>query len=173
MTKENKSENSQKARSIADKLRYKELYAMNIDKLILLAKNLYKANDALTDEKNRLLKQIEQKNRQIQQLSNPDDPVIKYKGYDKEWAQVEKVIFILSRNKKPLLTKEIVKELLFIEPRLGQSLKDPYNSIAKALYVAIRLERVIQDKKIGAGGYVHVLPEWLDKNNMVLPKYRR
>ncbi len=173
MAKENKHENSQKAKVIADKLRYKELYTMSTEKLILLAKNLYKANDVLIAQKDVLVKRLEQKNRQIQQLTNGDDPVIKYKGYDKEWAQVEKVIFILSRNKKPLLTKEIVKELLLIEPQLQQSLKDPYNSIAKALYVAIKLDRVIQDKKIGAGGYTHILPDWLDKNNTLQSKYRR
>ena len=173
MASKKEGENGRKAKEIADEMRYNELYTLNTDKFILLVKNLYKIVDDLKAQAAIYDKKIAKLERENQELRNTDDLVVKYKGYDKVWARVEKIVFVLSRNKKPMLTHEIERELLLIEPTIEQSTQDTFKSISKAVYQAVKLGRAIQYKKIGAGGFVYALPEWFDGQGNLLPKFRR
>ncbi|MDI9340952.1 MAG: hypothetical protein QM534_10330 [Sediminibacterium sp.] len=86
-----------------------------------------------------------------------DDVLEKYVGYNPEWTYIDKICFVMERHQNPITGKKIVELLLKIEPQLNKKLADPYNSITKAIYLGIKLNRITKHNKTGNNGYSYIL----------------
>lgn len=86
-----------------------------------------------------------------------DDPTVTYKGYSEEWAYIEKVCFIVERSKQALTAREIIDEILVLEPKLKKRLNDPYNSFTQAIHHGVKLERLIKWRKKGTHGHTYLI----------------
>jgi hypothetical protein len=78
-----------------------------------------------------------------------------------------KFVSLIERTRKPLNSHQIVELLIKIEPELDQRLSDPFNSITKSIYNAVKLNRLIRHQKTGNYGYTYILSNWLNEDGKI------
>lgn len=158
---------NKKAKQIADKYRFLEFRKLNEQEKNWAFEELYKLYnesqldcEALKAENTYLKKSKKEKNTK---------PI--YSEYDPSWKGIEKVIYILKENGRIMLSKEIVLELLNIEPDLAQKWDSPYSATIKYISRGVRFGRIIQYNKIGSGGFTYALPEWFSDEGNLLKQF--
>lgn len=171
MSNNSEHKNKGKAQSIAEK--YKFLTLQNLTKVELIAKvkelyNLQIQNEKYIAKQERQLENKEIKiNALTEKLSvfyGTNDDLQKFAGYNINWLYIDKITFVIERSNKPLTSHQIVDVLIQLEPTLKQRLLDPYNSITKSIYNALKLNRLSRHFKTGNFGYTYILPNWLNEN---------
>ena len=84
---------------------------------------------------------------------------VNYEGYKPEWIMAEKIVFILKRNKKAMATKEIINELLNIEPSLNEAYKDKIKIVSNFIHNTLKRGFIVRSAKSIGGGYTYCLAE--------------
>jgi len=83
----------------------------------------------------------------------------KYEGYDKSKELLEKIIFILKKNKSGMSFTEVKDTLLSLEPELKYRWGNPNKSITHLLSKGCRFKVLVRLKKYGdEGSFVYNLP---------------
>ena len=92
--------------------------------------------------------------------------------YNQNWSWINKIVFVLRKTDRPLLSSEMIKLLLPLEPKLQwiRSYQRP-QSFSAHLTKAVKYERVVAYKRGGGRGYQYVLPNWIDSQGQLLKKY--
>lgn len=160
--------NKKKAKEIADKYRFSEFRKLSEREKDWTYEELYRLYleaeieiDLLETENARLNKQLEEN-----KIKKPS-----YNNYDSNWKGIEKVIYILRKNQKVMLSKEIMQELLNVQPDLIQKWDKPYPATIKYITRGVNFGRIIQYNKIGSGGFTYALPEWFDEDGNLISKF--
>jgi hypothetical protein len=164
MSDERNKKYAGKAKYISEKYLYKEYEGYTKPEFIGLIKEMVsqmkgkeKVIASYERENEKLRTEIESLKKQLNVFYGIDDVIEKYVGYNSEWTYIDKICFVMERYQKPITGKKIVELLLKIEPQLNKKLADPYNSITKAIYVGIKLNRIIKHTKTGNHGYAFIL----------------
>ena len=92
---------------------------------------------------------------------NSSDSLEKFRGYEPDWLYIDKICFVIERSRKPLNSRQIVGLMLKIEPELALRLLNPYNSITKAIYNAVKVNRLVKYSKTGNFGITYILSNQL------------
>lgn len=90
--------------------------------------------------------------------------------YKQEWSYPTKIAFLLTINKKPLISEELHKLLL----KLDKHYKDydtPRNNLTVTLNRTIKSGRVKKIKVPGIRSLYYALPEWVDKDGNLRPNF--
>lgn len=171
MDNQNESKYTSQADSIIDKYKYLKFETYSHKELIRLIKELVELqnkNEKLILKIERQLEDIKNKNTELSQeisfFNGDSENLKKYIGYNIGWLYIDKIVFIIERTRKPLTSHQIVNKLIEIEPTLPQKLLDPFNSITKAIYNGIKINRLVRHFKTGNFGYTYILPNWLAEN---------
>lgn len=127
---------------------YKELYSFY--------KDLGIENELLKNENEELRQKLEKTPKKVD-----------YSNYNPNAKGIDKVIFILKQNSRLMLSTEIVRELLIVEPKLKQKWNNPYSAVIKYISRGVGFARIIQYMKIGSSGYTYGLPEWFDDGLLI------
>ncbi len=92
--------------------------------------------------------------------------------FKQEWSYPTKIHFLLELHQRPLTSEELAADLL----KLDSHYKD-YNSPQKNLSVhlnrATKSGRIKKIKKPGIRSLYFALPEWLDKEGMLMLSYKQ
>lgn len=90
--------------------------------------------------------------------------------YDKTWSWVNKIVFVLKKVNRPLLSSEIIE---FVTPyELGlQYSRHRAQAFSANLNKAVKYGRVQTFKLPGSRGYYYVLPNWLGCNGHLTNEY--
>ena len=174
MESDHKGKYQGKAQRISTKYKFSKFETYTNGELLALLRELVnelKANEK-TIEANELL--MQKKDDELQRLKKKIDlfynhsySEIKYTGYDPAWLYIDKICFVIERTKKPLNSNQIVELLIKIEPDLSQRLSDPFNSITKSIYNAVKLSRLLRHQKTGNYGYTYILPNWVNEEGIL------
>lgn len=107
-----------------------------------------------------LQKMVDVKDKEILSLKTHKKKRSKYDGYDKALSTIEKIRFILSRNKKELPFRSIRDILLELEPELLDRWGNVDQSVSQALSKGSKLGAIFQTKAYGGsrGHSVYSLP---------------
>lgn len=92
---------------------------------------------------------IEEKDKAIEDLKRKKNPVHKFEGYDKSKTGVEKIQFILERNKKGMSYNEIKDTLLLLEPELTERWANVNRAITDLLTKACKYKVIIKTEMYG------------------------
>ena len=116
------------------------------------------------------LKEAISENKKLRkQLNQPNVTKDEYE-YNRTW--ISKIVFMVTNANKPLRSVEIIALLLPREPVLNQKVsKEKF--ISPFLNSAMQYERLIPFKLKGVRGNYYCLPEWMDKENQLLPEMRK
>lgn len=158
-----------KAKHISEKYKFLKFETYTKEKLMSLLKELVselkgkeKVIDSFELEFEKKDKEIEHLKKKLSVFYNQSDSLEKYVGYDPNWLYVDKICFVIGRTKKPLNSHQIVDLLIKIEPSLKLRLLDPFNSITKSIYNAVKLNRLLKYQKTGNYGFTYILYEWIN-----------
>lgn len=97
-------------------------------------------------------------------------PSISKSEYNKSWSWVNKIVFVLKKADRPLLSSEIIGFVRPHEPGLEHS-NSPAQSFSAHLTKAVKYGRVIAYKLMGSRGFYYTLPQWLDEDGQLRPQY--
>lgn len=147
---------NKKAKQIADKYRFLEFRKLNEQEKNRAFEELYK----LYSESKIDCEALKAENTHLKKFKEKKNTKPTYSEYDPSWKGIEKVIYILKENGKIMLSKEIVLELLNIQPDLAQKWDNPYSATIKYISRGVSFGRIIQYTKIGSSGFTYALPEW-------------
>jgi hypothetical protein len=168
MEEESNRKYAGKAKYISEKYQFKKFEDYSKFQFIALIKELVselksKEKIIATNERDieKMAKDIVSYKKKLQVFYNDDDGIEKFVGYNNEWTYIDKICFVIERYGKPITGKKIVELILKIEPQLAEKIADPYNSITKAIYVGIKLERIRKHNKTGNNGYNYALNNFL------------
>lgn len=166
-----------RAKSIVEKYNFLKFESYNQKELMSVLKELVnelKGNEKAIDSFQR---KIEEREKEIAQLKsklslfyNQSESLEKYVGYDSSWLYIDKVCFVIERTRKPLNSHQIVDLIIRIEPELKMKLRDPFNSITKSIYSAVKLNRLLKFQKTGNFGFTYILFDWLSDEGKLLIK---
>lgn len=153
--KDNKKPSS-KAKSALFELRVKELMEKEKETLAKYSAKFEIEYDKLEKKHEAALKEIEKLR---EEKESPNKEQNKYEGYDKSKELLEKIIFILKRNKSGMSFAEVKDTLLTLEPELKYRWGNPNKSITHLLSKGCRFKVIVRLKKYGdAGNFVYNLP---------------
>jgi hypothetical protein len=163
----------QEGRMVAEKRKIrdglKNLQEISKDEIIQkcydLAMSLDKANDDVTTC-NLLLREVFT---ELQQLK-AKTPHIDEAEYNKSWGWVNKIVFVLKKIKRPLLSTEIIEFMTPYELVLQYS-RYPAQAFSAHLHKAVKYGRVIAYKLGGSRGYYYILPDWMDVTGKIMKEY--
>lgn len=155
---------NKKAKQIADKFRFLEFRKLNEQEKNRAYEELYK----LYCESQIDIEVLRTENAHLKKSKEKKHTKPTYPEYDSTWKGIEKVIYILKENGRIMLSKEIVLELLNIEPDLAQKWDNPYSATIKYISRGVRFGRIIQYNKIGSGGFTYALPEWFNGDSNLI-----
>lgn len=141
--------NNQKARELAEKYQLKGLNSLNEHQLRQKCTDIFKELVKMEIKGDILARKL----KIVEGTANTAEQFNKYSGYNINWEGIEKVIFILKLNNRPMALKEIAAELLKIEPRLKQMWKDSLASVGSYIYRGVKSERITRGKRLGGSGY--------------------
>ena len=130
-----------------------------------LAVSLDKANDDVTTC-NMLLKEVFT---ELQQLK-AKTPHIDEAEYNKNWSWVNKIVFVLKKIKRPLLSTEIIEFMTPYELVLQYS-RYPAQAFSAHIHKAVKYGRVIAYKLGGSRGYYYILPDWMDVTGKIIKEF--
>lgn len=91
--------------------------------------------------------------------------------FDKSWSVPTKIVYILKKENKVLLSAEIFKELV----KLDKSFLDfnlPKTVLSNYLSRSSKSKRIAKIKVAGIKTHYFGLPEWLDSKKEVMPPYK-
>lgn len=97
-------------------------------------------------------------------------PHIEESEYNKSWSWVNKIVFVLKKIKRPLLSSEIIDFITPYEPVLQYS-HYRAQAFSAHLHKAVKYGRVIAYKLGGSRGFYYVLPDWMDIAGSILKEY--
>lgn len=168
-----KKEEKPTGKQIAEKYRFAEVQKLDKQRLLIAYKELHKfcleqiADIEVCEAKiDYLEKRIVEREKEI---SKENEIGI----YNPKWMGIDKVIYILKKNSKVMLSSEIQNELLKIEPFLNQKWTNPYSAVITYLGRGVKFGRIIQYDKIGAFGYTYGLPEWFDEYGILCKTFAK
>lgn len=95
---------------------------------------------------------------------------IEQKEYNPNWSWVNKIVFVLKKIGRPLLSAEIIAFIHPHEPVL-QSSYTPAQAFSPHIHKAVKYGRVLAYKLGGSRGYYYILPEWTDAAGRILREY--
>jgi hypothetical protein len=136
-----------------------------IQKCYDLASSLDKANDDV-QICNSLLKEVFMEFEQLKAKT----PHIDKAEYNKSWSWVNKIVFVLKKIKRPLLSPEIIEFITPYESILQYS-RYKAQAFSAHLHKAVKYGRVIAHKLSGSRGYYYILPDWTDTTGKILKEY--
>ena len=136
-----------------------------IKKCIDLKSALDKAKREIEIYRSLLLKSSEEYN--LLKLKNPD---IVQTEYNKSWSWVNKIVFVLKKINRPLLSAEIIAFIIPHEPVLQYS-HHKAQAFSANLNKAVKYGRVRAYKLAGSRGYYYVLPNWIDAEGQLTKEY--
>ncbi len=136
-----------------------------IQKCYDLASSLDKANDDVA-VCNMLLEEVFMELKQLKAKI----PHIDKTEYDKSWSWVNKIVFVLKKIKRPLLSTEIIEFMTPYELVLQYS-RFKAQAFSAHLHKAVKYGRVIAYKLGGSRGYYYILPDWMDVTGKVMKEY--
>jgi len=122
---------------------------------------LEKANKEIETYRSLLIKLSEEYNHL--KSKNPD---IDQAEYNKSWSWVNKIVFVLKKINRPLLSSEIIAFITPYEPVLKYS-HHRAQAFSANLHKAIKYDRVRAYKLPGSRGYYYILPNWLDEGHLI------
>jgi Zn-dependent M16 (insulinase) family peptidase len=136
-----------------------------IKKCYDLASCLEKANDNVSVCHELLEKMLIE----LEQLK-ATTPHINTTEYNKSWSWVNKIVYVLKKIKRPLLSSEIIEFIMPYEPVLRYSHNRP-QAFSAHLHKAVKYKRVIAYKLGGSRGYYYILPDWMEVTGKVMKEY--
>lgn len=153
-----------KANLIAHKYKFLKFHSYSQKELIDLVKELTKLLEVhenviikLESEVEKKVEIINKQNEKLNVFYNDAENLEKFVGYKSNWLYIDKIVFVIKRSCKPLHSQQIVDLLLQLEPDLKLKLRNPFNSISKVIYRAVKLNRILQHHKTGNFGYTYVI----------------
>jgi hypothetical protein len=130
----------------------KDLKKLDKDELFEKMKELYYDNKKQANKIFDLEAELNKYQNKIENKKSKECKLINYAGYNLGWVMAEKIVFILKRNKKPMSTKEIINELLMIEPRLNDLYSEREKTLSNFIYNTVKCGYIVRiDKSIGGG----------------------
>jgi hypothetical protein len=90
--------------------------------------------------------------------------------YNPNWSWVTKIVYILKKTQRPLLSSEMIELLVPHEEGLRESNYRP-QAFSPHLGKAVKYHRVVAYKRGGERGNYYVLPDWIDAQSMLLKQY--
>jgi hypothetical protein len=97
-------------------------------------------------------------------------PHIDKAEYNKGWSWVNKIVFVLKKIQRPLLSLEIIEFITPYEPVLQYS-RYRAQAFSAHLHKAVKYGRVIAYKLGGSRGYYYILPDWADATGKISKEY--
>lgn len=156
-------------KQIAEKYRFSKVENLDRKQTLIAFKELHKLYSDRITEIEILEARIKYYEQRIIDFEKSQEN--KITQYDPKWFGVDKVIYILKKNSKVMLTSEIQTELLRLEPYLKQKWTNPYSAIIGYISRGIKFGRIVRSFKIGAFGYTYGLPEWTDDEQKLIRSY--
>lgn len=98
------------------------------------------------------------------------NPHIEQSDYNKSWSWVNKIVFVLKKIDRPLLSHEIIEFITPYEPILQRSHHRP-QAFSANLTKALKYHRVRAYKLAGSRGYYYVLPAWMNSDGQLNQEY--
>lgn len=136
-----------------------------IQKCLELAASLDKANNDIKAHYGFLEKLM----REHEQLK-ASTPHIDKSEYNQSWSWVNKIVFVLKKIQRPLLSSEIIEFITPYEPVLKYS-HHKAQAFSAHLHKAVKYRRVIAHKLGGSRGYYYILPDWTGADGEILKEY--
>jgi hypothetical protein len=90
--------------------------------------------------------------------------------YNSRWSWVTKILYVLKKAQRPLLSSEMIDLLVPHEEGLRVSRYRP-QAFSPHLGKAVKHQRIIAFKRGGERGNYYVLPDWIDAEGMLLKQY--
>lgn len=97
-------------------------------------------------------------------------PHIDKTEYNYSWSWVNKIVFVLMKIQRPLLSSEIIELITPYEPVLQYS-HHKAQAFSAHLHKAVKYRRVIAHKLGGSRGYYYILPDWAEADGKILKEY--
>lgn len=97
-------------------------------------------------------------------------PHVEATEYNNAWSWVNKIVFVLKKLQRPLLSSELIEIMLPHEPTFQHS-HHKAQSFSAHLNKAVKYGRVLAYKLGGSRGYYYVLPEWYDEQEKLKGEY--
>ena len=110
------------------------------------------------------------KSSQEYQRLKSKNPDITEAEYNKAWSWVNKIVFVLKKIDRPLLSSEIIEFITPYEPVIQYS-HHRAQAFSANLTKAVKYHRVRAYKLPGSRGYYYVLPSWLDADGQLTKEY--
>ena len=135
----------------------KDLKKLDKEELFEKMKELYYDNKKQANKIFDLEAELNKYQNQIVTKKSKESKLINYDGYNLTWVMAEKIVFILKRNNKPMSTKEIIDELLMVEPRLNDLYSERKKTLSNFIYNTVKLGFIVRIGKSIGGGYNYAL----------------
>lgn len=97
-------------------------------------------------------------------------PDINNTEYKRTWSWVTKIVYVLKKINRPLLSSELIELMCPYEPVLSTSMNKA-QAFSANLNKAVRYKRIMPHKLRGSRGNYYVLPEWIDNEGVLLSEY--
>ena len=104
------------------------------------------------------------------QLFKVEYPDLNKDEYNPKWSWVNKIVFVLKKTRRPMLSPEIIRLLVPHEPILQHSSNRP-QAFSVYLNKAVKYQRIAAYKRGGSRGYYYVLPEWMNEHGVLEKQY--
>ena len=128
---------------------------------------LQKENYTLMELLRDAFKEIEALKVRLTKYEKPGD------GYNKAWTMVTKMVFLVTKADKPLLSSEILFLIHEKEPTIEMKQASLQKYLSAFLNTAVKHKRLIPYKLNGVRGYFYCLPEWISEGGELMNEMRR
>ena len=127
---------------------------------------LEKENRALNELLVEALEKNKKLEKRLEKYENAND------GYNKAWAMVTKIVFLITKAGKPLRSSEIIPLLKQREPDIIRKQDSLEKYLSAFLNTAMRHERLVPYKLKGVRGNFYCLPQWIDREGDLVTEMR-
>jgi hypothetical protein len=135
----------------------KDLKNLDNEDLFEKIKELYYDNKKQANKIFELEAELNKYQNKIEKKNLKESRSINYEGYDLGWVMAEKIVFVLKRNKKSMSSKQIINELLMIEPRLNDLYSEREKTLSNFIYNTVKGGFIVRADKLIGGGYKYAL----------------
>jgi hypothetical protein len=97
-------------------------------------------------------------------------PLMDGAEYNHNWSWVTKIVYVLKKTQRPLLSSEMIDFLVPHELGLRESYYRP-QAFSPHLGKAVKYRCVVTYKRGGRRGNYYVLPDWIDAHGILLKQY--
>lgn len=91
--------------------------------------------------------EITELRRKVADLESVLNTNSKFEGYNCHWKQIQKILFILETDNAAMSSAEILKTLLFLEPKFADTWRNPKKSICRIIGRALKFGFIFKIKK--------------------------